>query len=167
MAASSCALAVIHGGIMRIMEAATLAQATTGDAVDVASILQSVPKELNCSACGSTVKEVRGRFEAPGCTSTGSCELSWADMHDADYRDASGRPKVKRVPCGGFTCAAVVILSDEPGGKPDLDGTCTVDTKGEEWRKSAMNILNSMQPVRPEDGFEVYDGDPSYVPPAE
>jgi|GEM_PF-4991293 len=163
---SSCALAVIHGAVMRVMEAATLAQATTGDAVDVSSILQGLPKQLNCGACGTQVSEVKGRLEAPGCISTGSCELSWAEMHDADYRDASGRPMAKRIPCGGYICAAVVIISDQPGGLPELEGTCTVTTKGKEWQATAIQMLNAMKPVRPEDGFETYDGDRSYIPPA-
>lgn len=96
-------------------------------------------------------------MQAAQCVSSGSCELSWAKLHPEQYDGKTSAP------CSGFNCGAVIDLT---GDEPVAIGTCTVDRKGDEWRASAIQTLNSMQPVRPEDGFEKYDGDQSYIPPA-
>jgi hypothetical protein len=114
----------------------------------------------NCDLCkGSSYLGSDGQVQASKCAISGSCELSWTDMHP-DFYAVDGRPDTPQLPCGGVACAAVIQLAGDGGEySPHVTtGECAVDRAGRDFRRNGKRLLNNMPLSDPVRGVEVFDG---------
>jgi len=123
-------------------------------------------RTLPCNLCGGTAElSGDGSVRAKHCPASGSCEIEWAGRYPENYKRSDGQP-INELICRAVEigCRALVALTDQ-NGKPAAPvltfGICELAFRGDNWQKRRADKDHEEEPVDPEDGIEVFDGEGS------
>mgnify|MGYP001043111402 CR=1 FL=1 len=136
-----------------------------GSAYADSSDVNFVVRTLGCDACnGFASLSYDGSVRAPKCYVSGSCELEWAQRYPDRYETPGGGSSTRQLICGAeIGCMARIALSSRNGRPvPTLaHGTCELAERGDNWQARREDAIREQDPVDPELGIEVFDGEGS------